>query len=155
MVGWLGWQQNLCASTFIAALRHSEVKFGLTLCVWRSVSAQILIIIQLFIIAPLAGERNILTQGAHSFTLVHRSLSLSAWSSAFYIAFILVLCVWLMPRQLSVSQDEHAPLSFPDPIQRQAMLSPHLYIRMRAAAGAHVYMWKTYSIDCAIFRVCT
>jgi hypothetical protein len=47
--------QKLCASTFIAALRHSEVKFGLTLCIWRSVSAQIRIIIQLFIITALAA----------------------------------------------------------------------------------------------------
>lgn len=93
MVGWLGWQQNLCASTFIAALRHSEVKFGLTLCVWRSVSAQIWIIIQLFIIAPLAGERNILTQGAHSFTLVHRSLSLSVEQRFLYRIYSRSVCL--------------------------------------------------------------
>lgn len=45
-----------------------------------------------------------------------------------------------MPRQLSVSQDEHAPLSFPDPIQRQAMLSPHLYIYVCVRPQEHIYV---------------
>lgn len=65
MVGWLrlAAAQNLCASTFIAALRHSEVKFGLTLCVWRSLSVHRFGLSYNFLLSLAArrDERNILT----------------------------------------------------------------------------------------------
>jgi hypothetical protein len=143
---WLAAAQNLYASTFIAALRHSEVKFGLTLCVWRSVSAQIRIIIQLFIITALAARREeIYSTHAESTFFYVLVTSSSARSSALFISHLFSFCVWLMPRQLSVSQDEHAPLSFPIR-SKERRCSLHICIHhvCERAAGAeqHIYVYR-------------